>query len=158
MAYSRAFVVRPGVGEDVAFLCRKACACSGMRTSALSECEWVWGEQSYAVASSRLSIGLRKTGFEERQAAIVKTGSRHWKTVASMSICGAGELETAISSDSFNPLFQDEGREEVRPREGVSGLARVSNTFVVPCAGQGQSNDRPGRGLQVPQEQRAPCP
>lgn len=44
------------------------------------------GSQSYAVASSRLSIGLRKTGFEERQAAMVNAGSRHWKTVASISI------------------------------------------------------------------------
>jgi len=90
-----------------------------MRTSALSE--WVCGEQSYAAASSRLSIGFRKTGFEERQAAMVKTGSRHWKTVASMSICGAGELETAISPDSFDSLFQDEGREEAWPREESVG-------------------------------------
>ena len=45
------------------------------------------------MASSRLSIGLKKTGFEDRQAAMVKTGSRHWKTVASISICSAGELE-----------------------------------------------------------------
>jgi hypothetical protein len=31
-------------------------------------------------------MGLRKTGFEDRQAAMVKIGSRHWKTVARMSI------------------------------------------------------------------------
>jgi hypothetical protein len=37
-------------------------------------------------------MGLRKTGFEERQAAIVKTGSRHWKTVARISICEAQEI------------------------------------------------------------------
>ena len=34
---------------------------------------------SYAVASSRLSIGFRKSGLDERQAAAVRVGSRQRK-------------------------------------------------------------------------------
>jgi hypothetical protein len=34
-------------------------------------------------------MGVKKTGFEDRQAAMVKTGLRHWKTVANISIYGA---------------------------------------------------------------------
>ncbi len=73
------------------------------------------------MASSRLSIGVRKTGFEERHAAMVKTGSRHWKTVASISIYEAPELEPASPPGSSDSLFQDEGQEEVQPGQGSAG-------------------------------------
>jgi hypothetical protein len=91
------------------------------------------------VASSRLSIGDRKTGFEERQAAMVKTGSRDWKMVASISICGSPELlEDASQQDSFDSLFQDGGREEAQPREcqrDGQGLVLLPLSYHVPAKG-----------------------
>jgi hypothetical protein len=67
---------------------------------------------TYAAASSRFSIGARKTGFEERQAAMVKMGSRHWKTVARISICEAQVLKLAIQPNPSDSPSQDEGQEE----------------------------------------------
>lgn len=32
-------------------------------------------------ASSRLSMGLRNKGFDDKEAAMVRTGPRHWKMV-----------------------------------------------------------------------------
>lgn len=44
--------------------------------------------ETYWFASSRLSIGLRNSGLDDRHAAMVKIGPRHRKTVARISIYG----------------------------------------------------------------------
>jgi hypothetical protein len=41
---------------------------------------------AYCEASSRLSIGLRNKGFDDKDAAMVSTGPRHWKIHPKTSI------------------------------------------------------------------------
>lgn len=98
------------------------------RARALSSlvCGWgIMGKRSYFVASSRSSMGFRKTGFEDRQAAMVNIGSRHWKTVARTSIWEALTPEPSFL-DEPDSLSLDGGREEAKPREPVrkSGRSR----------------------------------
>ena len=86
LAESDDFVVCFDVRQQIAVTCRK------LRTRPDGDVDHEGRKQSnrektYCDASSRLSIGLTKSGLDERHAAIVRMGPKQRKTVPSMSIC-----------------------------------------------------------------------
>lgn len=75
-----------GVGQEVAVPGCEACAGPVSRQLSIACGDIVCRSIAYWLASSRLSIGLTKSGLHERHAAMVKTGSKHRKTVPRISI------------------------------------------------------------------------
>ena len=84
-AEGEAFVVGVRVGQEVAVPGGEACArpdgSVSLVDSAVKETR-----RAHWLASSRLSMGLTKSGLQERHAAMVRIGPRQRKTVPRISI------------------------------------------------------------------------
>jgi hypothetical protein len=85
---------------------------------------------TYSVASSCLSIGFRKTGFQERQAAMVNIGSTHWKQWRKSTSENDQDQNSQVHwVKLLTSPFRDKDQQEGGPGESVSRLVGVCQSL-----------------------------